>query len=298
MALFRHSFSPASSAFDGGLATLALGGGAKQVFLTRFLTTPSIDAREEEGVVTEPDPVPLRAFDSVADAYYGVVTELTAVKFVLSTVNMPVSYVGLLVNSANDLGTATETDVTSSFAPSGGTFTYNVGGANQLRYYWIKLRDEASNTTIETLGAYTTGDFTAPSVDTFTLAAGAAPTSEIVVGLGASDNDAVQTLYLMVSSTQTTAPTAAAIKASGTALAGATTAHTITGLDSGTTYYGWVLATDRVGNDSAVVASVPATLATAADTVPPTLDSFALAATVGAEESSVDITISISDVVA
>ena len=221
MALFRHSFSSsASSAFDGGLATLALGGGAKQVFLTRFLTTPSIDAREEEGVVTEPDPVPLRAFDSVADAYYGVVVELAAVKFVLSTVNMPVSYVGLLVNAANDLGTATETDVTSSFAPSGGTFTYSVGGPNQLRYYWIKLRDEASNTTIETLGAYTTGDFTAPSVNTFTLAAGAAPTSEIVVGLGASDNDAVQTLYLMVSSTQTTAPTAAAIKASGTALAG------------------------------------------------------------------------------
>ena len=210
---------------------------------------------------------------------------------------MGVVYVALLVNTANDLGTATEIDVTSSLAPNGGTFSYNVGAPNALRYHWLKLRDQSANETIESLGAYTTQDNTAPTVDTFTLAQGTTPTSEIDVTLAASDNDAVQTLYLMVSDTQTTQPTAAEIKASGTALAGTTTSHTVTGLVPGTTYYGWVLARDQVGNESAVVPSVPATLDTAPDVTAPSLDSFSLVATTGSEESSVDITISISDVV-
>ena len=210
---------------------------------------------------------------------------------------MGVVYVALLVNTANDLGTATEIDVTSSLAPSGGTFSYNVGAPNALRYYWLKLRDQSANETIESLGAYTTQDNTAPVVSSFTLAQGTTPTSEIDVGLPSSDNDAVQTLYLMVSDTQTTQPTAAEIKASGTALAGTTTSHTVTGLVPGTTYYGWVLARDQVGNESAVVPSVPATLDTAPDVTAPSLDSFSLVATTGSEESSVDITISISDVV-
>ena len=211
---------------------------------------------------------------------------------------MGVTNVFLLTNTVNDLGTATEINVTLELAPNGGTYVYSGLPPNSTHHLWIRLVDASANETIESLGSYTTQDNTPPTVDTFTLSAGTTPTSEIDVVLAASDNDAVQTLYLWVSDTQTTAPTATAIKASGVALAGTTTSHTVSGLDPGVTYYGWVLARDQVGNESAVVASTPATLTTAPDTTAPSLDSFSLTATVGAEETSVDIIISISDVIA
>ena len=211
---------------------------------------------------------------------------------------MGVQSVFLLVNTTNDLGTATEQDVTSSLAPTGGTISFDVGAANATRFFWVKLVDEAGNQVVESMGSYTTSDLTAPVISTFTLAESvSSPTGEIVVTLAASDNDAVQTLYVMLSSTQTTEPSAADIKSLGVALAGTTTSHTFTGLDPDTTYYGWCLARDQVGNESAVQASVPPSLATKADTIPPSLDSFTLVATSGSEETSVEITISISDVV-
>ena len=211
---------------------------------------------------------------------------------------MSVTGVFLLSNTVNDLGTATEIDVTFDLAPIGGTYTLSGLPPNALRYYWIRLVDSSANETIESLGSYTTQDNTPPTIDTFTLSPGATPTTEMDVGFLASDNDAVQTIYLLVSDTQTTAPTAAEIKASGTALTGNATSSTLTGLSANTTYFGWLLARDQVGNESAVVASVPASLTTAPDTVAPSLDSFGLAATPGAEETSVDITISISDAIA
>ena len=211
--------------------------------------------------------------------------------------NMTVSQVFLYVNSVNDQPSATEIDVTGTLAPSGGTYTYNVGAPNALRYYWLKLIDGSGNQTIESLGTYTTQDNTSPSITSFTLSAGTPATTAIDVAMGATDNDAVQTLYLWLSDTQSVQPTAAAIKTSGIALAGNTTSYSATSLTPGTTYYGWLLAQDAVGNESGVQPSVPANLTTTADVTPPSLDSFSLTATSGAEETSVDITISISDVV-
>lgn len=211
---------------------------------------------------------------------------------------MGVTQIFLLVNDVNDLVTATETDVSGSLAPNGGTFQYDVGAPNATRFFWVKLRDAAGNETIESLGNYTTQDLTAPTVDTFTLAeSSSAPTQELDVTLAASDNDEVQTLYLLLSSTQTTAPSAADIKSLGVALPGSTTAHTFTGLDPDTTYYAYAMAKDRVGLESAVIPSNPASVATLPDQIPPSLDSFSLVATSGSEETAVDITISISDVV-
>ena len=219
---------------------------------------------------------------------------------ILISINtMGATEVYILANTTNDLGTATETDVTAELAPSGGTYQYNIGAPNATRYFWIRMRDASDNETIESLGAYTTQDNTPPTVNTFTLAPGSSSvTTEIDVTMAASDNDAVQSLYLLVSDTLTTPPSAAQIKTSGLALGGTTTSHKVSALTPGVTYYGWLLASDQVGNDSPVVASDPPTLTTAPDVTPPTLDeNFTLTASSGAEETSVDITISISDVV-
>ena len=102
--------------------------------------------------------------------------------------------------------------------------------------------------------------FIIPSVNTFTVALGAIPATQLDVGLAATD---VQTFYLLVSETQASPPTPAEIKASGTVLPGTTAAHTVTGLAPGATYFGWVLARSSLGTDSAVVASEPASIATA-----------------------------------
>ena len=250
-----------------------------------------------EVAVREPDDA--IAFTSRAGVSYAVVQDDALIDFLLFVQNsMPITQAFIRVNDTSDLATATEIDATPELAPNGGVFTYDIGAPNATRYFWIRLVDDAGNETIETLNSYSTQDNTPPTVDAFTLAAGASPTSEIDVGLAASDNDAVQSLYLLLSASQTTPPTATEIKAAGIALAGTATAHTVAGLKHGTTYFGWTLARDRVGNESDVVASTPPSLQTAPDVTPPSLDSFSLTPTVGSEESSVDITISISDVVA
>lgn len=208
---------------------------------------------------------------------------------------MTVAEAHLGVNTVNNMATRSETDISSSISGSTLSTTYIVGAPNALRYFWIRLVDDSGNESITPLGSYTTQDNTDPVISTFTMAAGTPATSEIDITISASDNDAVQTLYLWVSDTQTTAPTASAIKASGVALGGTVTSHATTGLSPGTTYYGWLLARDRVGNESAVTASTPTTITTASDTTPPTLDSSSLDPTPGFEESRLNITLSFSD---
>ena len=59
----------------------------------------------------------------------------------------------------------------------------------------------------------------------------------------------IDTLFVWLSKTQTTPPTAAQVRASGISLPGTTTNYTFTGLDRDTTYYGRAVATMQ-GNES------------------------------------------------
>jgi len=95
-------------------------------------------------------------------------------------------------------------------------------------------------------------------LNSFSIAPGTNPDQEISVTI--SDTDATM-LFVLLSKTQTTPPTASLLRASGVALAGTTTNYTFSGLDRGATYYGWAVAT-RQSNESDVMPSAPAFLRT------------------------------------
>ena len=80
-------------------------------------------------------------------------------------------------------------------------------------------------------------DTTLPIVDLFTLTRDSDPTTVISTIITASDNDVVKNIYVLVSSTQTTIPTSAEIKANGAQLPGTSSSYNFTGLSANTSYY-------------------------------------------------------------
>ncbi len=207
------------------------------------------------------------------------------------------SQVFLYINTINNLASATEINASADLAPNGGVYGFNIGAPNATRYFWAKLIDASGNESIHPLGSYTTQDNTNPVISSATMAlTTSAEATSVDLAWTTWDNDEVQTVYVLFNSSQTTDPGAALIKSAGDAYAGTSTGHTYPNLDPATTYYGWILVRDRGGNES-YQQFTPASITTDADTTAPTLDSYSLTATLGAEESSVDITITISDVV-
>jgi hypothetical protein len=89
-----------------------------------------------------------------------------------------------------------------------------------------------------------------PAVNSFSIA------NEITINVSTTDTS---TLYVLMSRTHTTMPSAAVVIASGIALPGSITTYTFTGLDRGAMYYGWAVATTQ-GISSNVVASTPASI--------------------------------------
>lgn len=191
-------------------------------------------------------------------------------------------------------GTAT-VDISSGISGSNITWEYTVGAPNATRYYWVEVRDGAGNPTVSAQRTFTTADNTAPTIDTATMALGTPAQSTIDLTFDVSDNDAVQSIFTLISASQSTAPTSAEIKTSGTAHGGNDTSFSVVGLTQNTLYYGWIMGRDRVGNESAVTAFTPATLTTAADTNDPTIVSFSVSTNPASPEDSVLIALEVSD---
>ena len=273
--------------FGGALAATFVGGEAK-IFIENVTSIRRSSGRSVGRRLLEDSSV------GYADVSAGSDPEAQAVISVLINSDMVVSSAFLYVNTTNQIpGTATRIDITSGISGSELNWTYSVG-PNALRYYWVELVDNNSNSSISPLGPYTTADNTAPTIDSATMALGTPPTTSVELAFEASDNDSVQTVYVWLSPTQATAPTAADIKASGTALPAGSTSLTETSLSPSTTYYAWIMAKDRVGNESDVQAFVPASITTNADTVAPTVDFSEI--TAGEDpESQVNISLIISD---
>ena len=95
-----------------------------------------------------------------------------------------------------------------------------------------------------------------PKVTNFTLVDGST-TDSVIGAIITFSNFDVGTINLLFSSTQTTPPTPAQIKADGVEFPGSTTNFTIGNLVPDRVYYGWLLAEDSDGNDSEIVSSVP-----------------------------------------
>ena len=83
-----------------------------------------------------------------------------------------------------------------------------------------------------------------PIVNAFTLTQGSDTATAISTIIAASDNDVVQNIFIIVSSTQTVMPTSAEIKALGTQIPGNLSSYSAMGLSANTTYYGWAMAVD------------------------------------------------------
>jgi len=77
-------------------------------------------------------------------------------------------------------------------------------------------------------------DMTLPIVKVFSLTRGPYPTTAISTIITAFDNDVVQNIYILVSSTQTTTPTSMEIKSAGTQIPGNPSSYNATGLSANT----------------------------------------------------------------
>lgn len=281
--------------FDGGLASTGFNAGGTVRLFVEHVT--SIDAHQENAaaarrgrVLLEGDPDNQQVLS--AGVQGGTDPEAAAIISVTINPDMPVTSAFLYVNTVNAIpATATE-EITSGL--SGGTITweYTIGAPNATRYFWVELVDASQNSSITPLGTYTTQDNTPPVLGALSLARGTPGTTSVVATFSATDNDEVETIYVLVWPDQSNVPSATEVKAVGQALAGTATSLTRTGLSHNTTYYGWILAKDRVGNETAVTSMGSVT--TLADATPPSVDSATLEP--GTDpESQVNIVLEVSD---
>eukprot|EP00873_Tetraselmis_striata_P035071 jgi/Tetstr1/455335/TSEL_042170.t1 len=205
---------------------------------------------------------------------------------------MTISSALLYVNSTNTIPGTSTADITSGISGSCLTWEYDIGAPNAARYFWVELIDDNANSSITPLGVYTTQDNTPPVITARSVSRGTPPTTVLNVTFNVTDNDAVQTIYVLLNDTQDTNPGPALIKTIGDAFPGGTTSHSYTGLTPDTIYYTWIMAKDQAGNETSVDGFGP--ISTNADSTAPTVDSFSLVAGTDAE-SQVSISLTISD---
>eukprot|EP00873_Tetraselmis_striata_P035509 jgi/Tetstr1/455773/TSEL_042570.t1 len=170
---------------------------------------------------------------------------------------MTISSALLYVNSTNTIPGTSTADITSGISGSSLTWEYDIGATNAARYFWVELIDDNANSSITPLGVYTTEDNTPPVITARSVSRGTPPTTVLNVTFNVTDNDAVQTIYVLLNDTQDTNPGPALIKTIGDAFPGGTTSHTYTGLTPDTIYYTWIMAKDQAGNETSVDAFGP-----------------------------------------
>ena len=207
---------------------------------------------------------------------------------------MPVSKVELFASALNVQPENPTLDITTDVL-AGNPITYSIGTPYKEMYFWVRITDDSNNVKNASLGSYRTQDNTGPII-TSTLAQGDPSVS--VLELSYSISDASGQLSEAFVHIDTSAPAdSATIRAAGVSKSLLDTTHSFTGLVAYTTYFVSVFATDAAGNETIETRQ----LATAADTTPPVLDTFALRAPVGAEgdpELVVVIELAVSDIVA
>ena len=208
---------------------------------------------------------------------------------------MLVALVELFVSSVNVRPEIPVADVTA-LALAGQPIIYNIGKPWALRYFWVRIVDNAGNEKITDLGSYRTQDNTPPVVD-LSLSLVSPTVSSIQATYSVTDaSEQVIENYIHIT-TGTPPTTAAAIRATGVEKAINATSHTFTGLQAATLYHVTVLGRDHAGNTTIKTVSIT----TATDNTPPHLDSYQLRAPTAAEgnvELVVVITLGVSDVVA
>ncbi|AUF82584.1 hypothetical protein TetV_502 [Tetraselmis virus 1] len=203
---------------------------------------------------------------------------------------MTISQVLLYVSETPTVPETATEDITAEWNYDN-VITYIVGKAYALRYYWVKIVDNGSNETFYSLGSYRTQDNTDPVVSG-SLSLGVPTTSRIVFNHSISDNsDNFSAVYALVT-TDSGAKTFSDISTNGREIPWYSVNTNFDGLTENVTYYGWIAAEDAGGNQTVFSAG---SITTEGDTVGPTLSSFTFTATVGLEETHVDISLVIDD---
>ncbi|AUF82602.1 hypothetical protein TetV_520 [Tetraselmis virus 1] len=203
---------------------------------------------------------------------------------------MPVNQVLLYVSANPTIPETATADVTAEWQYDG-IITYNIGTPYALRYFWVKTIDDSSNESTHSLGSYRTQDNTAPVLNG-SLAAGTPAESVVVFNYSISDASGQFGQSYVLLTTDNSAKSFSDITGSGQSVASNSTTYQFTGLVHSTTYYGWLAVSDAAGNESVFDGG---NITTASDAAPPILTSHTFTATVGAEETSVDIALAIND---
>ena len=139
-----------SARFDGALATTFVGR-KSQVFVEYVTPIRQSAALPIGRRLLEDD----FWFDSKVLAAGGDAEAETLVSLVINS-NRTVTAAFLYVSTTNSIPGTAAVDISSGISGSAINWTYSVGEANALRYYWVELVDATASSSITPLGPYTT----------------------------------------------------------------------------------------------------------------------------------------------
>ena len=189
-------------------------------------------------------------------------------------------------------------DATAALAPNGGTYELTTLVPGVVYNVWVELSVPGKPKSTLHLGTTRVEDTVPPQIALPQMALSSTkPATSISLSWKVTDNYALESVYVLLSSTQTTVPGAALVKSAGVRINPPLTSTTISGLLPLTAYYGWIMARDTSGNESAVVGFAPAPLTTSADTTAPQVGPFSLIRSTLKPETELVLQVTVQDVV-